>query len=168
MNKFLSCLAASLLFSVSNFATAEQSPNFLLNESFLDVTAQPATLPTHILQNDARPFTAGNSITIINHSNRRACVTAISANPVVASGWYVFENGETKTLNALSYFRAEECGTGGSVYWNPGWDMQYFCLKYGPAFNIYTPGNATMCTNLGGQMKPHYRLPGNVTLTLNY
>ncbi|KAB8032237.1 hypothetical protein [Fluviispira multicolorata] len=168
MKKIISCFAASLLFSVANFAFAEQTSNLLPNELSNDSYSLPTVLSTAVIENKVNPSSSGNSITLINHSNRIACVTVVDANPLKSKGWYILANGATGTYHSLSYFRAEECGTAGGVYWNPGWDMQYFCLNYNTAFNIYTPGNSAMCTNLGGQMKPYYRLPGDVTLTLLY
>lgn len=166
MKSFISSFATSLLLGITSFASAEQTSNF--TSSPKQATVLPSEVTVNEFTNEIDPLTAGQSITVVNHSNRRACITTIGANPVVARGWYIIENGAQSTFNGLNYFRAEECGTGGAVYWNLAWDTQYFCLKYGPAFNIYTPGNSSMCQNLGGVMKPHYRLPGSVTLTLLY
>lgn len=162
MKSFISCLAASLILSVTNFALAEQVQNFATS------TEQITSLPSELTTNELMPVTAGKTITVINHSNRRVCITIVEASPLQSRGWYIIENGAKRTFYSLSYIRAEECGTGGAVYWNPGWDMQYYCLKYGPAFNFYTPGNASMCKSLGGIMKIHYRIPSNFTWTLNW
>ncbi len=167
MKKFISCFAASLLFSVSSFAFADQTSNFLLRQQRSDFASSPKVLQSSIIDNKVNPIIVGNRITIVNNSNRLACITVVSGNPLRSSGWYILQNRAIQTVSGISYIRAEECGTEGGVYWDPGWDMQYFCLKYGPAFNFYEPGNSSMCANLGGQMKLHYRVPGDVTLSLD-
>ncbi|WP_186647892.1 hypothetical protein [Fluviispira vulneris] len=111
------------------------------------------------------PLTAGYNITIVNQSNRTACIAVVEANPLLSKGWYVVQNTQSITFNSLAYIRLDVCPLQ-NVVWDTGWDYQNICLKYGPAFSFYNPKDASVCASNGGQMKKFLSIPGPYVVTL--
>ncbi|BBH54179.1 hypothetical protein [Fluviispira sanaruensis] len=168
MNFIIRFSVCSLL-TASNYAFAEQALELSSMEQAPDITLsakQYISLPTETFASENHlPLTAGYNITIVNHSNRTACISIVEANPLLSKGWYIVQNTQSITFNSLAYIRLEVCSLQNLV-WNTGWVYQDICLKYGSAFSFNDPTNAIMCSSNGGQMKQFLSIPGAYTVTL--
>ena len=166
MNRFISCFAITLILTISNFASAEQTSNFELSSKHVQV------LPSNIDKintNETKSLTDGYSINVINQSNRFACIAVVEANPLQSVGWFEIANGNSQSFSGISSIHAEVCGSQGSIYWAPAWIPVNNCLFYGVNFsNVFTPENAVMCSSLGGVMRTFYTLPSAMNWTLNW